>query len=116
MNANEVNAVIDNLADKLGLAAGNAAQLVPEFAKYSIATDAVQVLVYGLIVAVCAALIIWAARRDPDLGYNAGGVYIVCGIIGVIFTVAFLLELSDLVGWIASPQAATVKYILGVMK
>ena len=40
MNANEVNAVIDNLADKLGLAAGNAAQLVPEFAKYSIATDA----------------------------------------------------------------------------
>ena len=116
MNANEVNAVIDNLADKLGLAAGNAAQLVPEFAKYSIATDAVQVLVYGLIVAVCAALIIWAARRDPDLGYNASGVYIVCGIIGVIFTVAFLLELSDLVGWIASPQAATVKYILGVMK
>ena len=116
MNANEVNAVIDNLADKLGLAAGNAAQLVPEFAKYSIATDAVQVLVYGLIVAACAALIIWAARRDPDLGDDPKGVYIVCGIIGVIFTVVFLWELSDLVGWLASPQAATVKYILGEIK
>lgn len=116
MNANEVNAVIDNLADKLGLAAGNAAQLVPEFAKYSIATDAVQVLVYGLIVAACAALIIWAERLDPDLGYNTGGVYIVCGIIGVISAAVFLWELSDLVGWLASPQAATVKYILGVMK
>ena len=89
---------------------------MPEFAKYSIATDAVQVLVYGLIVAACAASIIWAARRDPDLGYNASGVYIVCGIIGVIFTVVFLWELSDLVGWLASPQAATVKYILGEIK
>lgn len=116
MNANEVNAVIDNLADKLGLAAGNAAQLVPEFAKYSIATDAVQVLVYGLIVAACAALIIWAARRDRDLGYDASGICIVCSIIGVIFTVVFLWKLSDLVGWLASPQAATVKYILREIK
>lgn len=116
MNANEVNAVIDNLADKLGLAAGNAAQLVPEFAKYSIATDAVQVLVYGLIVAACAALIIWEARRDPDWGDDPKLVYIVCGIIGVISTAMFLDRLFDLVGWLASPQSATVKYILGVMK
>lgn len=116
MNANEVNAVIDNLADKLGLAAGNAAQLVPEFAKYRIATDAVWLLAFGLIVAVCAALIIWAARRDPDLGGDADLVYIVCGIIGAICAVMFLVRLSDLVGWLASPQAATVKYILGEIK
>ena len=116
MNANEVNAVIDNLADKLGLAAGNAAQLVPEFAKYRIATDAVWLLAFGLIVAACAALIIWAARRDPDLGGDADLVYIVCGIIGAICAFVFLVRLSDLVGWIASPQAATVKYILGEIK
>lgn len=116
MNANEVNAVIDNLADKLGLAAGNAAQLVPEFAKYSIATDAVRLLAFGLIVAACAALIIWAVRRDPDLGAIPDLVYIVCGIIGVIFTAMFLRTLTDLVGWIASPQAATVKYILGAIQ
>lgn len=116
MNANEVNAVIDNLADKLGLAAGNAAQLVPEFAKYRIATDAVWLLAFGLIVAACAASIIWAARRDPDWGDDPKSIYIVCGIIGVIFTVAFLWELADLVGWLASPQAATVKYILGEIK
>lgn len=116
MNANEVNAVIDNLADKLGLAAGNAAQLVPEFAKYSIATDAVRLLAFGLIVAACAAFIIWAVRRDPDLGAIPDLVYIVCGIIGVISTAMFLDRLFDLVGWLASPQSATVKYILGVMK
>lgn len=116
MNANEVNAVIDNLADKLGLAAGNAAQLVPEFAKYSIATDAVTMLASGLIVAVCVALIIWATRRDNDYGDDPFGVYIVCGIVGLIFTVVFGCALSDLVGWLASPQAATVKYILGAIK
>ena len=113
MNANEVNAVIDNLADKLGLAAGNAAQLVPEFAKYSIATDAVRLLAFGLIVATCAAFIIWAARRDPDWGDDPKLIYIVCGIIS---TAMFLDRLFDLVGWLASPQSATVKYILGVMK
>ena len=113
MNANEVNAVIDNLADKLGLAAGNAAQLVPEFAKYSIATDAAFVLASGLIVAACLALILWTRKRHAsDWSTSSDAVYIVCGIIGVIFTAVFLCGLADLVGWLASPQAATVKYIL----
>lgn len=117
MNANEVNAVIDNLADKLGLAAGNAAQLVPEFARYSIATDAATLLASGLIVAVCAALILWTRKRNAsDWNPAADAVYIVCGIIGVIFAAVFLCALLDLAGWIASPQAATVHYILGAIK
>lgn len=117
MNANEVNAVIDNLADKLGLAAGNAAQLVPEFAKYSIATDVVFVLASGLIVAACLALILWTRKRNAsDWSASSDAVYIIYGVIGLIFTAVFLCGLADLVGWLASPQAATVKYILGAIQ
>lgn len=39
MNSNEVNAVIDNLCDKLGIAAQNITQLVPSLVKLSIIND-----------------------------------------------------------------------------
>ena len=39
MNSNEVNAVIDNLCDKLGIAVQNITQLVPSLVKLKVISD-----------------------------------------------------------------------------
>jgi hypothetical protein len=127
MNANDVNAIIDNICNKLGT---TVEAVVPEYAKYMIVSKVIS-LIIGVVIAFFATALInmllaslrkkiaeYKSEYDRDdwwsedwailciVGY---GVIIIIGIIAVAFIVSGL----DFIPWLISPQGA---FIAEVMK
>lgn len=114
---NEVNEVINNICEKLGYAAS---EITPEMAKYMIAKD-----IFGVLACIAIdAIYIYMAytsfksfrsMSDLDKMWNSElQVFsmVLAGIVCVIATIVFLITGADLVGWITSPRASMVQYIL----
>lgn len=118
---NEVNEVINNICDKLGYAAS---EITPEMAKYMIAKDTFAVLASALVCAICVAVAIKMIKvirkhKEDDPWSDDALEAIICG--GCIFVALFsvimmLTDGADLVGWIVSPKASMVEYVLNAIK
>ena len=115
MTASDVNVVIDNIASKLGLAASGMADFVPELARYAIAQDIIAAVV--LLVAVLA--VRWSIKNPPkdSLDWESPSPFArwFGTIGGIIALIVFMVCVSDLAGWLASPAAAAVKSVLSAM-
>lgn len=115
---NEVNGVINNLCEKLGYAAS---ELTPEMAKYMIAKDTV-VAVACLIFIAIGILAIYSAykhykkeaedARSYDDGFSEAAIIAISAVLTLFCVVVLVCTATDLVGWIVSPKASTVQYIL----
>ena len=113
----EVNNIINNLCDKLGYAAS---EITPEMAKYMIAKDGATLLlsIIGIVLGILA--VVWAdkhyKRAVEDDPYYDSAIEIVVTIVMIAVTIFALIAVCtvsvDLVGWIASPKASMVEYVL----
>ena len=105
------------MCDKLGYAAS---EITPEMAKYMIAKDVFSIIVCIAIIAVCAVIIAKLIKHYfkeiKENPYYDSPFEIVmslaCGFV-ILLTGAILVSTgADLVGWIASPKASMVEYVL----
>lgn len=118
----EVNEVINNICDKLGYAAS---EITPEMAKYMIAKDTFTVGICALLVIASIICIIAAVKHNDKMkvecNYNYEGTresaITLIGAVVFIFSGLILIMTSiDLVGWLASPKASMVEYVLTAIK
>lgn len=112
----EINAVIDNLCQKLGT---SATYLIPELAKKEIAETAV-----GLIFAVLVGMIlVYLMKRiakqmeEEQIDMEDGFFFFIFpGFALVIDFVVISVYAGNLAGWIASPTAKAIEKIAGMIK
>lgn len=114
---NEVNEVINNICDKLGYAAS---EITPEMARYMIAVDTFDIIASALLCIVSTIVIFKMIKsaqgaksedRWADTTFQA--------IVGAIFSFFLLIGVAmlfvsgaNLIGWISSPKASMVQYVL----
>lgn len=119
MNGNDINAVVDNLCQKLGTAKE---MLIPELAKMCVARYSVNAI-FCLVLFIVAAYAIyrcikikidknstWIARENADIGLfvsipSAGG-----------FFVALWINSYELIQWLVVPTAKAFEYIITLLK
>lgn len=120
MNANEVNEVINNICEKIGIGINNVKEFVPVFAKYKAIDSALSwlgFLAITVIFIILARKAIEAYKEadymDRDIfGFAVGGSTVVALICGC----GSLCNLFDMIKWIIVPEAMTVQYILNMIK
>lgn len=116
---NEVNEVINNICDKLGYAVS---EITPEMAKYMIAKDTFAVIASVLILIISILIVIKTRRKveqEGDPWADDTFETIITAILGIASIVSVLTLLTygaDLIGWIASPKASMVQYVLSAIK
>ena len=119
MTANDVNVVIDNIASKLGLAASGMADFVPELARYAIAQDIIAAVISAVVLLVAVLAVRWSIKNPPkdSLDWESLSPFArwFGTIGGFIALIVFMVCVSDLAGWLASPAAAAVKSVLSAM-
>lgn len=117
MNVNDVNAVLDAIADKLGIVAGNFTEMLPKLVHYKIVTNAMAVIALAFLVLLCTATAVWGSRQmkeDPYLIYPD----VICAgaiTVGLCALAAVLLLAGNLIGWIMFPDIKAMNYVLGLV-
>ena len=103
----KINAVINNLCEKFGT---TAEFLVPEIAKYEIATDVVWIIFSTVLIII---LVIIAVRSHRVMEYDDGYEVLFFVSVFLVFIFAAILCgcVSDAVGWMVSPYGAVVQMI-----
>lgn len=125
MNSKEVIEVIETICDKLGIAINSFSDFVPNLAKYKISTDLFMLIISTVIIVLSLITIKRVFGHAKRALENSGSFYcdyadfpsvwlssIVGGGLILFFVFTFVLRAKSLVGWIASPQASAVNYIL----
>lgn len=103
----KINAVINNLCEKFGT---TTQFLVPEIAKYEIATDVVGIIFSTVLIII---LVIVAVRSHRVMEYDDGYEvpFFVSVFLAFIFVAILWACVSDAVGWMVSPYGAVVQMI-----
>lgn len=127
MNVDKAMEIIDQISSKLGVAAE---YIIPELARMQIAQRIVGI-VANLSVLVIAWLVITKAVKyiiqlaeNDRLDYSEkDDMKILCTIliliviaIGMVMAVALFNGISELSGWLASPTAKSIEYVMGALK
>ena len=120
MKANEINEIINNICEKIGIGINSAKEFVPLFAKYKAIND-VFICVGFLIVTIIFVIIVSklikvykiAESWDKD-GWMAG--IIVTSFVSLVCGLISLFNLFHAIEWIIVPEAMTVQYILNMMQ
>lgn len=127
MNVDKAMEIIDQISSKLGVAAE---YIIPELARMQIAQRIVGI-VANLSVLVIAWLVITKAVKyiiqlaeNDRLDYSEkDDMEILCTIlilivivIGMVMAVALFNGISELSGWLASPTAKSIEYVMGALK
>lgn len=108
----EVNEIINNLCDKLGT---SAKFLIPEMAKLNIAQGVFMVILTAIMLALCAVMTVKAWKYDHSDGrdfIDDSCFTLIPAVIGTIMFVVFSISLYDLIGWLSSPTAMSIKEIM----
>ena len=105
----EINAVIDNLCEKLGT---TAQCLIPEMAKMGIAEAIVGIIFSVIILAVLIRLFPKTLKRDDK---ECSSWSIVLAVVMVADVIILWCSVYDLAGWITSPTAKAVKEIINTV-
>ena len=118
MSSNEINAVIDNLSQKLGVAKE---VLVPEIVRMCF-TRYLTNSILCLVLLVIAGIVIYRNLKIHgsketcwDARQNAEIVILVCGIISTGVFVGLWMNVYEAVQWYAAPTAKTFEYILQLL-
>ena len=117
---NEVNEVINNICEKVGIGFNNAKEFVPIFAKYKAINDAF-ICIGFLIVTIIFVMVVSklikgykaAESWDKD-GWIAG--IVVSSFLSLICGLVSLFNLFYTIEWLIVPEAMVVQYILNMMK
>lgn len=103
MNANEINVVIDNICSKIGIAAGNVAEIIPEFARIRMVDNIIWAIALFFFVVISSI----AACKYKDVLFIL--IAFLCAIIMVICIVGA-------VEWGIAPQAKMIEYVLSKLQ
>ena len=127
MNVDKAMEIIDQIASRLGVAAE---YIIPEMARMQIAKLIIGIVASIIVLAVvCTAIrkIIkysrslkedddsWSGDQDliqASLMFLAG----VIGFVGLFAALALFGRISELSGWIASPTAQSIEYVMKALK
>ena len=118
---NEVNEVINNICNKLGYAAS---EITPEMARYMIAKDTFTVIA-SVVILIISILVVIKTREKVHLKQEKDPwaddtfetiITIILGIASIASVLTLLTVGADLIGWIASPKASMVQYVLEAIK
>lgn len=106
----EVNEVINNICDKLGILAS---ELIPEMGKMKTAELGVWLAMLGVMVLLSVVMFLLSVRIDKygDSEF-AGALVFFSGLCLLIAFIGLLLVLPNFMGWKASPTAKTFEYVL----
>ena len=127
MNVDKAMEIIDQIASKLGVAAE---YIIPELARMSIAQSIVGIMANVSVLAVAWVVITKAVKYLRQLCENdtldwsdKEDMKILCTIlilittvIGIGTAVAFFNGISELSGWLASPTAKSIEYVMRALK
>lgn len=112
----EVNAIIDNLCEKLGT---SAKFLIPELARLRITESAVCLFI-GLIILAIGLITLpkaWRYDHREDLGdWDESYFVIIPSILIMVGAITVIVESVQLAGWIASPTAKAILEIVSMLK
>lgn len=120
MDVESVNAVIDNISNKLGIVANGVNDLVPEFIKLGISSSVVYIIfeVIALMLLFFVGTKMFPRIKNGNEFDNSAleWVIMVVSIIFIIFfAFALIFDVNDLVGWIVSPNAKSIEYVLNMV-
>ena len=120
MKANEVNEIINNICEKIGIGINSAKGFVPLFAKYK-AINSVFICVGFLIVTVIFVIVATKSMKGYKIAEPWNKDWWIFGIaasslISLICGLVSLFNLFYAIEWIIVPEAMTVQYILGMMQ
>lgn len=115
MNSNEMNAVIDNLCDKLGIAVQNITQLVPSLVKLEVISD-LGWFIGCMALAILFFLLAHKAKRKEELE-TICDIYwkpILFGIAAACVVFAGF-AVVDAVQWLVAPDAKAIQYVINMI-
>ena len=120
MDTESVNAVIDNISNKLGIVANGVNDLVPEFIKLGISSSVVYIIfeIIALMLLFFVGTKMFPRIKNGNEFDNSTleWVIMVVSIIFIIFfAFALIFDVNDLVGWIVSPNAKAIEYVLNMV-
>ena len=120
MDVESVNAVIDNISNKLGIVANGVNDLVPEFIKLGISSSVVYIIfeIIALMLLFFVGTKMFPRIKNGNEFDNSAleWVIMVVSIIFIIFfAFALIFDVNDLVGWIVSPNAKSIEYVLNMV-
>ena len=127
MNVEKAMEIIDQIASKLGVAAE---YIIPELARMEIAQCIVGIVASASTLVVALVVITKAVKYLRQLDENDSlcwsdkeNMKVSCTVlifitivIGVGIVVAFFNGISELSGWLASPTAKSIEYVMGTLK
>ena len=127
MNVEKAMEIIDQIASKLGVAAE---YIIPELARMEIAQCIVGIVASASTLVVALVVITKAVKYLRQLDENDSlcwsdkenmkgsctVIIFITIVIGVGIVVAFFNGISELSGWLASPTAKSIEYVMGTLK
>lgn len=127
MNVDKAMEIINEIASKLGVAAE---YIIPELARMQIAQSIVGIVASAIALVVACVVITKAVKNlrqvseDDRLSWSDKGdrqiLYIITilivGIFGFATALMFSDETSELCGWLASPTAKSIEYVMRALK
>lgn len=107
----EVNEVINNICDKLGILAS---ELIPEMGRMKIAECGCIIIItfITLIIAVVVLAIGMKKNKEDWMDDTADAMMLIGGFAIAVGIIALLIVVPDFVGWMVSPKAKTFAYVL----
>ena len=120
MKANEVNEIINNICEKIGIGINSAKEFVPMFAKYNILHSAFLTLVFLIITVIGIVILKKLIKSYKDADMYSKDSYVVAstfaGIASLITGIITLFNLFRMIEWIIIPEAMAIQYIVNMMK
>lgn len=117
MNADKAMEIINNIASQLGVTAG---YIIPEFARVKIAQNAVLSAQLVVVLVISALYLTTKRAKESFDDHNddyAGAVLVFFACIALPASfVMLMISMHSLVGWLVSPTAKTIMYVVGLMK
>lgn len=120
MDVESVNAVIDNISNKLGIVANGVNDLVPEFIKLGISSSVVGIIFEIIALMLLYFITVKMFSRIENGDWFEDNIFewitITTSIVFIIiFAFALIFDMNDLVGWIVSPNAKAIEYVLNMV-
>lgn len=127
MNVDKVMEIINKIAEKLGV---TAEYIIPELARMEIAQSIVIIVASAIVLVVACVVITKVVKYIKQLNecddldwYDKDDMMILCKVIifitifiGIGMAVAFFYGISELSGWLASPTAKSIEYVMRALK
>ena len=120
MDAESVNAVIDNISNKLGIVANGVNDLVPEFIKLGISSIVVGIIFEIIALILLSFVAVKMFSRIENVDEFDDDIFewitmITSIVFIIVFAFALIFVVNDLVGWIVSPNAKAIEYVLNMV-